>query len=201
MKKWITLILFLIPFPSLAGNLTLNKTTATDTTQIVIQDCHNNTAGKCDQANYHFYPNDINQEFYCAKNEEGGGTNQAGTGTGCDWDNYGFINDRLRTIFDSGQGTNNRNAFYLAPGIYQIWETSIDCFGETTSTCASGNTIYASTTITIQAGGNTTSTFYTTVMSTSTDAIVGNVFNALYLLLWFFFFIIVFWVTFKITKR
>lgn len=41
----------------------------------------------------------------------------------------------------------------------------------------------------------------TNMLSTTTDTIIGNVFNQWYLLGWFFFFIIVFWITFKITKR
>lgn len=59
--------------------------------------------------------------------------------------------------------------------------------------------VYITTTGTIPITFTSSST--DTFMSTSTDAIVGNVFNTLYLLLWFFFFFIVFWITFKITKR
>lgn len=40
-----------------------------------------------------------------------------------------------------------------------------------------------------------------TIMSTTTDAIIGNVFNQIYLLGWFFFFFVIVWIVFKITKR
>lgn len=43
--------------------------------------------------------------------------------------------------------------------------------------------------------------YYTQFMSTTTDAIIGNIGNALYLILWATFFCVVFYTVFKITKR
>lgn len=57
-------------------------------------------------------------------------------------------------------------------------------------------------TINLSTSTNSTSSCYgNCIMSTSTDAIIGNILNSLYLIIWATFFFVVFYTVFKITKR
>lgn len=107
------------------------------------------------------------------------------------------------------QGT--YTAYFINTGIYGA-TADTDCGGtKTRAQCESGTDTdwgptdkpqsIASTTFYIVGSTSTITSSTILCMSTSTDLIVGNVFNSLYLLIWAGAFFTVFYVVFKMTKR
>lgn len=116
----------------------------------------------------------------------------------------------LTTNFANNELCVNPNSFpILGPAVsFQIYvATSNDsCIsgGGSGGTYTGHNTAcdpWARMDIDYQAPSSTPNSSTTLIMTSSTDAIIGNVFNSLYLFLWFAFFCFAFWITFKITKR
>lgn len=192
MDKQLLFLVSLLFLPFFTYAAISNNATGSDTSFIIAT---GTTAGR----NWHLWPQATATQYYaCADGEERSGA-YGTSSTGCDWDANAVNGHSINALFQAGPTAFKDTRFYLSPGVYNWAETLGNCFGTDEVTCLGGTTVYGTSTFTILGGGNnTTSTYYTSFMSTSTDTIIGNTFNIIYLILYFGLFLFIFYTAYRI---